>query len=159
MDLVQKSHRKILFFAISRDLSTDKQDKTTPDRSGTRGCVIWANQKRILIKIVVMVFSFSILTSCQFPDLPIVFCNIQGPKSLTLNHMLQKNSSKSNFTWSVINGLQFSFFGYLHSYVIWWRHRYESYLKHSFIETLNGLLSHASKKIAQQHLGPLFRLI
>ena len=89
--------------------------------------ILW----KFSIKNVEVSLSFSILTFCQFPDLPIVFCESHTHKCLAFDVNMQKKSSKSNFNWPILTGSEFSFFGYLNSWLNWWRHEYDTFFLHS----------------------------
>ena len=57
-------------------------------------------------------FSFS--TSCQFPDLFIVFCESRSQLALAFYHTLMEIYSKSSLVRSILIDREFSNFGYLH---------------------------------------------
>ena len=60
-----------------------------------------------------MVLSFSILTFCQFPGLPIVFCEIQIDLALPINAGIHLNQSKLCFIQPIWIDSKFSFFAWL----------------------------------------------
>ena len=95
--------------------------------SGSPRGVIRVIKWRISIKTVEVSLSFPFLTLCQFPNLPIVFWESHTHKCVAFDANMQKKSPKPNFSWPFFTGSEFSFFGYLHWWVNWWRHEYESY--------------------------------
>ena len=104
--------------------------KLTNVSESPRG-VIRAIKWRIWIKTVEMGLSFPILTFCEFPDLPVVICESYTPKCVAFDANMQKKTLKPNFNWPFLIGSEFSFFGYLHCWVNWWRHEYDTYFLNS----------------------------
>ena len=84
--------------------------KSTIESEIQRG-VKRAIQGRIWIKITEMVSELRILTFCQFPDLPIAFCERQTYSAIPFYMKLSKISSKRIFVEPILSGAGFALFG------------------------------------------------
>ena len=118
---------------ISRDLSTDKQNRVHLCVSQST----WSHfndKKKNFNHTRGNGNEFSFLTSCQFPDLPIVFCECRTYLCMAFYHVLMEIYSKSGFIRPFTNGNEFSFFEYLHKQSFWWRHMHDSWLSIIWME-------------------------
>ena len=84
--------------------------KSTVESETQRGVII-AIQRKIWIKIAEMVSELRIWTICQFPDLPIAFCESKTYSATPFNLKVSKNSSKLTFGGPILSGAGFAFFG------------------------------------------------
>ena len=102
-----------MVLTISRDILTDKQNKvhlslnqsTWSDFSDKK--MNFNHNRRNGPK-------FSFLTVCQFPDLPIVFCECRSHLCLAFHHILMEIYSKNGFVRPLSSGPKFSFLGCFH---------------------------------------------
>jgi len=79
--------------------------------SETQHGVIRIISRSIWIKIAEMVLELRILTFCQFPDLPIAFCERQSLSAIPFHMKLSQISSKLTFDEPILSGVGFAFFG------------------------------------------------
>ena len=133
-----------IFLTVSRDLSTDKQQRgiehlsksTWSDKSPKKECLnsnCWNGPRR------------KFLTHWQFPDLPIEFCEKRPIEHVSLSSRTRKIQTNWQFLEPVKNGSRKTFFGYPHKHWFWWRHRYDSYLLNFRIKCSDGELTELLK--------------
>ena len=140
-----------MFLTMSRDLSTDK-------RNGVYLCVnqsMWndfSDKKKNFNHNRRNGPKFLFLTVCQFPDLPIVFCDCWSHLCLAFHHILMEIYSKRGFVRPLSNGPKFSFWRYLQCQRYWWRHRSDSWFWHIFIEISVHLLDLGNFSIGSEDL-------
>ena len=137
---------KKMFLTVSRDLSTDKQNRVHLSLSQST-CSEFSDKKKNFNHIRGNGREFSFLTSCQFPDLPIVFCETWSHLALAFYHILMEIYPKRGFVRLFFIGREFSIFGYLHWYGFWWRHRYKSWFSNFKIKPWDGHLDFDNKKM------------
>ena len=89
--------------------------------------MIKAKEPWFCIKTLEMVLHWTILTICQFPDLPIEFCEYWMKVSVLSFIYLPKIAPNSLYLTPVPNGSTYKVFGDLHWSQNSWRHRYDSY--------------------------------
>ena len=80
-------------------------------RSETQRGMIRAIPKRIWIKRTEMGLEMRIWTFCEFPDLPIAFCERETLSATPFYMKLSKISSKLIFVEPILSGAGFAFFG------------------------------------------------
>ena len=114
-------------WAQSRDLSTDKQNRVylCVNQSTSSD---FSDKKKNFNHDLRNGPKFSFLTVCQFPDLPIDFCECRSHLCLAFYHILMEIYSKIGLVRPFSSGPKFSFIGCLHWQGFWWRHRYDSWL-------------------------------
>ena len=116
-------------------------------------------RRTISIMTSEMVLSFYFLVTCDFPDLPIVFCEYRSHLCLVFHHISMEIYSKSGFVRPLSNGTKFSFLGCLHWQRFWWRHRYDSWFLNNFIEVSIHLLDLGNFSVGSDDPTLLFRSI
>ena len=102
---------------------------------------------------------FSFLTFCQFPDLPIDFCECRSHLCLAFYHILMEIYSRIGLVRPFSSGPKFSFIGCLHWQGFWWRHRYDSWFLNIFIKISVHLLDLGNFSIGSDDPTLLFRSI
>ena len=102
-----------MVLTISRDILTDKQNKVhlSLNQSTWSDC---SDEKKNFNHIRRNGREFSFLTSCQFPDLSIVFCESLSHLALAFYHILMEIYSKCSLVRSIMIDREFSIFGNLH---------------------------------------------
>ena len=100
-------------WAQSRDLSTDKQNRVHLTLSKSKWSH-FSDKKKNFNHNHGNGNEFSFLTSCQFPDLPIVFCESRNQVALAFYHIILEIYPKSGFKRPFSFGSKFSCFESLH---------------------------------------------
>ena len=102
-----------MVLTISRDILTDKQNKVHLSLNQSTWSD-FSDKKKNFNHIRRNGREFSFLTSCQFPDLHIVFCESLSHLALAFYHILMEIYSKCSLVRSIMIDREFSIFGYLH---------------------------------------------
>ena len=150
-------YQKILLI-VSRDWLTDKQKRVHLALSKSTWSH-FSDEKKNFNHTHRNGSKFSFLTSCQFPDLPMVFCESRNQVALAFHHILLEIYPKSGFKRPFSFGSKFSCFESLHWLLFWWRHKYDSWFLGILIESLVHLLDFINFSVDLDALTLFYRSI
>ena len=140
-----------MVLTISRDLSTDKQNRVhLAVRKSTSSH--FSDKKKNFNHNRRNGPRFFIFDRPVIPNLPVHLCKCWSHLCLAFHHILMEIYSKRGFVRPLSNGPKFSFWRHLHCQRYWWRHRSDSWFWHIFIEISVHLLDLGNFSIGSEDL-------